>query len=74
MEVGTMNRTDIIEQIEELQAEMLEGGNLDEGRRIEREIDLFTLALTCTDEVIADCQAALPGRASVLRMAIKLNN
>jgi len=70
-----MDRIQIEKQIEELEAEIPEWekmGMVEEATRVARDIVLFKIALQQPNASIEQCQAALPGRASILRMAEKL--
>jgi len=70
-----MDRIQIEKQIEELEAEIPEWekmGMVEEATRVARDIVLFKIALQQPDAEIEQCQATLPGRASILRMAEKL--
>ena len=69
-----MDRVQIAKQIKELELgipEWEQDGEHDIAVRVMEEIRLFKIALNQTDDEIRKCQLALPGRASILRMAQK---
>ena len=69
-----MNRADIENQLNRLELEVPEYEQMGEheiATRVKGEIRLFKIALNQTDDEIRKCQLALPGRASILRMAQK---